>query len=318
MPEPTTSPEGASSAVAEPPSGAPLAATAPELAPVPETPVPPAPASPPPEAAPPSAAFAALARKEREQRQGLAELKAERARLDAERQAWKERQAAVAAFETARANAKVNPLAVLEAAGLAFEDVARYVLADQKAPAEDVVKHALAPIQAEIEKLRAAEEARERARAEADTQAVFGAHKAKIAEALTDRATYPVLALHQEDGEDMAGEVFAFIEGRYAQTGEILPIDKAASIMEDFLAERAKRRLPRYMKLSKVHPAPPPAPPAPPETKSALQRVTETRPRTVTNGSATREPAPPGEPAGLTREERIERVVRAARQRASA
>lgn len=318
MPEAITSPAGATSAVAALPStdtspAEPNAAATP----APEAVGASAEASPPP-APPPTpagAAFEALARKEREQRKALAQLKAEQAQLASDREAWKGRVAALEAFERARDAAKVNPLGVLEAAGLQFEDVARHVLADQKAPPEEIVKHALAPIQAELTKLREAEAARERARADADVQAVFAEHKRRIADELTKADRYPVLALHQEDGEDMAGELFAFIEGRHAQTGEVLPIGEAAAIMEDFLAERTKRRLPRFMKLAKLQPAPAPAP-ASPETR-APHKVTEMRPRTVTNGTATREPAPAGETAALTREERIERVVLAARQRAA-
>lgn len=228
------------------------------------------PAEPPPDAA----RFAALAKKAREVREGEAALKTEKEQLAAQKaefEAWKSK----------RDNAKLNPKAWLEEAGLTLEQINTFYLNDEKPTADtqvDIVK-------AEIEKLKA-EQAAEKAKEVEERVALQRKQEEQVIERfksdtvsyVKDNAEkYELIAAY---GEEQA--VADVIMQHHAETNRLMSTEEAADLVEKHLLERAEKALQTAKIKAKVTP-PAPAPAEPPKAEVKPPEPPKLRAPTLSN-----------------------------------
>lgn len=267
----------------------------------------PAPAADPAAAAP--ATPAEPAKKPLDLGKGFAALAREEQRVRAERQALKAEKEALGRHQTlldAAAKASENPIALLQAAGLTYEQVTDWILKNQQEPtAEDRV--ALLE-QREAERVKAAKDAEEKAASDRATQQIE-TFKGHLAKAITDAGEKYEL-INAEGAHEAVWEV---IEGRFNETGKLMPWNEAADLVEAHLEERAKKLL-AAKKLQPKQDAP--AAPAKSENqKTGPESDQGSTERTLTNRSTTGSSAERPGSLPLDPDERTRAIV--ARRRAA-
>lgn len=208
--------------------------TAPEVvvtAPVVETP-------PVPEHDSMAARFAALSRKEK-------------AIVERERLLKDQYETKVTAWEKAQQSAKLNPVEFLKSVGLEFADVANFMMHGEQPTPELQYRH-LEDKVAQMEQARIKErEDQENAARQAEIQAqkefetrTRNGYKETITSYLASNSDNLELS-NQLESVDL---IFDFTEQYYNETGEILPLDTAAQIVEDYWESEVER----VMQLKKV------------------------------------------------------------------
>lgn len=193
-------------------------------------------------------------------------------------------------WKKARENAKLDPIALLEAHGLSYDDVSQFVLNDKKLT--DAQRLAIVE-----ERIKKDEEKRQNDAKEAEernTQKTLDAHLVAINEHVEQGGdTYELIASHG------AQNVVQFViqqhyEATYDEAtgvGEILSIPAACKAVEDHLEKEAREKV---LKLKRFQPKPDGKTEAEPKAPPATGAQPETpRPApTLTNGAVTSTPSP--------------------------
>lgn len=163
--------------------------------------------------------FAELTRRQRELFEKEQSIKALEGKLNPVQQA----------IETA----KQNPMKLLEAAGITYEELTEYIL-----NGEEPTEASVSPVEKKVEelelKLKAKEEAEEQARQKAYEEQInaFRGEISKAAEAYE--------LVHTLEQTDL---VYDVILEHHSRTGNVLPIDQALQLTESYLEEQAKKVL---------------------------------------------------------------------------
>lgn len=223
-PTPAAPPTTGSAPAAQPVAPA-APAAAPAVQPKPADPTAAAPAEqkpPEPKKDPVSSRLAQLAKQEREQR---AKLDAERKQLEADR-------AEVAKLLEAQKAAKENPLAVLDAAGVTFEQLQDFILAGKQPTPKMKEANRLEGLEAEVKRLR---ELREKEEAEAIATQAHAGRAAWQSQAMEHAKAagekYELTVAYGKEAMDLAAES---LERHFKDTGEKLDFDSVLSEVESY------------------------------------------------------------------------------------
>lgn len=263
------------------------------------------PAKKPPEAKPEppkerdAARFAAIAKKEaelvRRQQAAKAELEAERAKIKAERDEIAKNQEEIKAFreqskamETARLNARRDPLAYLQAAGLSYEDATQFVL-NNKQPTPDMLSRDAQSraVRDELEQFKAqqvAELAKAREEFQAERQKAAEQEKARVAaeqKQLTERFHGEVIDFVKQNAAQyeltnllqQGGLVVQVLEEHFSTTGKAMKYAEAADLVEKYLEEQSEKVLASSKFKSKLAPPAPQAGEKPGDTAQQPRRA---------------------------------------------
>lgn len=177
--------------------------------------------------------FSVLARKEAQLHRERERLKAERAALDAELRAAKE-------FEAKKQKARLNPIDALGDLGLTYEEVSEFVVNGNKPTVSaevQAVRDEIARLRQEQEEARVAAEQAAQERLERERELVveqFNADAINYVEQNASKFEYTL-------ANNASHYVPEIIEKHFFETGELLPIDKAAEIVEAHFEEVAER-----------------------------------------------------------------------------
>lgn len=153
-------------------------------------------------------------------------------------QELKAREESLSPLRSAIGEAKKNPLKVLEAAGLTYEEITEFILSDGESVSESPTVES--KLQALEEKLSAKERAEEEARqqeANSKVQAQISAFKENIREAASSPEFELVHTMEQHD------LVYDVILQHHATHGEVLPINEALKLTEAYLEAQAQKLL---------------------------------------------------------------------------
>jgi len=223
--------------------------------------------------------FAAMAKKERE--------------LQAREKALKEEAAKYSDYERAVKEAKQNPVAFMEKHGLTYKEVTDFILNDRKLSPEAQIKQMRDQMEADKKERLDAEQKRQAEWIEN----TYRQHKAEI-RTYCDKATDACELIRASESYDA---VFEVIEAYYQKTGQVLPIDKAASEVENHLEAEGRKLL----ALKKFQPkvVEPPKEPLPATTETSEDtndlsvKTSPTTVSTLTNkGAQTGTPVPSTKP----------------------
>jgi hypothetical protein len=157
----------------------------------------------------------------------------------------------LAEYEKAKQLAKKNPVALLQASGISYDDVAEYVIRSGKSPKELAENAKLSEVE-EIAR-KNAEELENYKKSVADQQKKAEQDAIKAEEAATqgkranfynsaiafvqqNMAQYELTNLHE-----MQFEVPSLVEKVYAKTHRLLTVKEAAEQVEEYLIERTKK-----------------------------------------------------------------------------
>lgn len=256
-----------------------------------------------------SQSFAQLAKKERGlvlRQQSLKEREAKFAEREAAIAAKEER---VAQFEKLKAEAKLNPIAALEALGLTYEDATAYVLNDKKPTAELQARNTDDKFERwkkeqEENGKRAAEEEKKRLQAEVEEAK---ANHQRECDAFVDahKDEYELLHVNAERIWSVpAGVVVSQIirqhweASKKAGEPKLLTSKEAADMAEKYLEETINATLATKKLQQRVEQKTQP---------QAEKRTDGAQPRTLTNGMATTSQTY----AALSEDERIKRALAA-------
>lgn len=257
----------------------------------PETPAPQA-VEPPKEDPALSPKFAALAKKAKAAYQAQAQLKAEKAALEAKRKEIDE-------FSKYKQEATSNPLKALEALGWKYDDLVNFVLNDQK-PTES---QKLTQVEQRLEALQREQEEREQKRIQIEQEAAqrqyaetIDAFKSKVASHVSENSEkYELIQLH--DAQEL---IFDTIEEYFNKTNQVMDIAKAAELVENYLESQFETTFTKAKKLQgkfgKKEEAPQP--------QSKPQSTSVSLNNAVTSSSAA-----PGYLPPKTEQERIQRAL---------
>lgn len=161
--------------------------------------------------------------------------------------------------------AKQNPLDYLKAAQLSPDEVIEHLLSDGQPSLEKQVKQLQEKLEAEERRKQEQEQARLEAEEKQKEQQIIDNFKGQIKELVykdTDRFE-AIAALKVED------QVWDIISAHFDQTGELMPIDKAAEQLESQIIDGAKTLL-KIKKLAEfTKPTPTETPESTPETATA-------------------------------------------------
>lgn len=206
------------------------------------------------------AKFAALSRKEKEQRardKAFADEKKAFEKMKADLQAdYDARKAELAGKYIDPEEFKKDPVGLYKKQGLTFEQLAERVMNDGKAGSGEVLSDTEKRLQAKIEAMEAklaAKETAEKAKEEEDKQKKFedtlNSFKTQLTEFCNKEGDYELIRAN-----DAVGLVYEVIEEHHEKTkdengvGIILSNKEAADAVENYLLEEAKKQL----KLNKV------------------------------------------------------------------
>lgn len=243
----------------------------------PAAPVAPEPVKPtPPKPEPMAKAFAELSKREAKQR-------AEYAARDAE---FKTRETKLAEQQAAIQNLLEDPIGNLEKLGISYESLTEQVLNGRKAPAD--LKQ-----RAEIAKLKAQVEAREKAEQEREAKAKADAEKAQ-AEAQLSAFKAGVTKTVTEAGETFElinalgehGLVYDVINEHAARTGELLDVTEAAAQVEAHLEARELAKTQRVLQTKKLGAKLAPVSPAHQRPSGGQSATSGQSPKTLTASNA--------------------------------
>jgi hypothetical protein len=238
--------------------------------------------------------FSALARKE-------ALLYREREAIKAEKAALAQAHRQVVAFEEARNAAKMDPLAVLSALGLTYDDVTAKALGVEKPTTPEAE---VAAVRADLERFRAeqaeaakqAEEAKAQA-LEAERAAVIETFRRDaVAHVEANAERYELTRIH-----NAASLVPQVVEQHFAATGKLLDVAQAAELVEkhfEQLTEKAANAR-KFQARTEAKKSTPAVAPAAPAAKSPAAAPSKTLSNTLTAS------APTTAPKARTDEDRI-------------
>lgn len=257
---------------------------------------------PPPKEDPMGKRFAALSRKERElltERQAIA---AEKAALAADKESHGADKTKMQRLVTAVAGAKENPMALLQEAGITYDQLTKYILNDGKASPEDRIAELDKKIEDErLERIRN-EEARELAKQQADeayiTKMIDDYRIETDAHIASDPVAYELILAY-----DAQNEVFSLIRDHFATTGKVLTPEQAAKQVETDL----EKTIDELIKLGKVQ-----AKLKPPEPEPKKTEPPKTNARPVPKTLSTKHvsaPTPAAPTHSLSRDERLKRAM---------
>lgn len=228
----------------------------------------------------------------------FAQLTKERRELDAQKKQLKEEAKEIEQLKALKASAKDNPMALLQAAGVDYDGVVKFLMQDGK-PKPPSTDDKVAELQAKLEAVQKANEERdaqlaaERAQLRHEQERVYVQRElAKEPERWellnasdnADRVLQVIRHVKQEGGwVDVKGQRKVY------DPGHDLSMDEAADIIEDILESQEAERLKRtstLKKLQKYLPKVDSKPEAKAETPP-VRREVKPAPKTITNGKAT-------------------------------
>lgn len=231
--------------------------------------------------------FAQLARQEKNLR----------ARVLQQEQAFKAREAALAAKEQqftaqkpdmssyyTRDQVKADALKVLSEAGVSYDDITQQMISQQSV--DPRLMNTIDQLKQQIQELKNANEATKQSQSESQTQAYQAAVKQIETDARNlvkaDPITYE--AIHKTG---TIKEVVKLIEETYSKDGVLLSVEEAAQQVEDYLVEENYRMASKIDKIKKrMQPAAQPAPVQTAQTPAA-QQPKQTQPmKTLTNATS--------------------------------
>lgn len=237
-----------------------------------------------------AARFAAITKKERglvlKQQEFTSKqeaFKAEQEAFKAEQEAFKAQRAEYDRWIEYKKNAKADPLGVLAAVGLTYEDVTNATLNDGKPTADLIARNTaeqLAGFKKELEEqnLKRLEEEKQRV-AEVNAAAIK-----KFETDTTEWVTAQGEAYELINTRNAQGVVVEFIKANFEKTGKLLTAKEAADIVEQQLEEEAQRLLATKKLQAKVTAQTSKEPPK--RTDQAQRRPTLSNDMTATSAAA--------------------------------
>lgn len=175
--------------------------------------------------------FAALAKKERA--------------LTEREKAIKAQERAVQDYAKAKENARLDPLGLLEAHGLSFDDVTQFVINDRKLT--EAQRLALLEERIKRDEEQKSKEAKDRERQEVES--TITEHKDAIASFVhAGGDDFELVRAHGQDGVELVHQV---VQDYWEANGQILPIDRAAKEVEAWLENQAREKV---LKLKRFQP----------------------------------------------------------------
>lgn len=183
--------------------------------------------------------------REREQR------KAEKAQFEAEKAQFEAERKRLQTYEEARQNAKKNPIAALEAAGLSYDDLVSAYMDDGKPTVEKNVesfKSEISTMKSTIEDMRQAALKKEQdALIEQNTSVIADFRNSVLNDVSTAKDKYPLI-----NSLGRSQDVLAVIENHFSQTGQLIDHNEAASYVESYLSEELPKQIEQYLADPKV------------------------------------------------------------------
>jgi hypothetical protein len=235
-----------------------------------------------------SSRFAALTRKERELIKRERELKS---------------QFDVPEYKTFQeAKKERNPIKLLQAIGMSYQDATDFVLNDQKHTPDQNTR----ALQEKIDALERSMQDKEAKQEQERYDSIIGKHKSDIRTLVDSNAeTYELIAANSA-----YDTVYEVIEEHFNSNGEILPIEQAAQYVESYLEDEAKKLL----GLKKLAPKVPVTQGANEDTtKPDVKTPSRTSP-TLTNNLISSQVAQPSDDRWLSDEESKARAAALLRQ----
>jgi len=236
--------------------------------------------------------FAALAKKAKAAYQAQAQLKAEKASLEAKRKEIDE-------FSKYKQEATSNPLKALEALGWKYDDLVNFVLNDQQ-PTSD---QKLSRVEQQLEAFKREQEAKEQGRLEQERlsaqkqyEETIDAFKSRVSQHVTSNSEkYELINLHE--AQDL---IFDTIEEYFNKTNQVMDIAKAAELVENYLENQFETTFQKSKKVqSKLAPK-----------KEEPQPQSQNKSTSVSlNNQVSASSAAPGYLPPKTEQERIQRAL---------
>lgn len=259
-----------------------------------------------------AARFAALARKERAIREAEAKAKAERDAVEARAKEFESKRAELAWLD----EVKTRPTVLLEKFGPdLYKSLTEAILRDGEPDPKALAKRAEEKALTEVEKVNKRIEELQRQIAEREAAAEQERNSRIISQIQADVTQH--LAAHADDYEltialGQQEEVFKLIHGWAEDRGELLPVKKAAEMVEDFYTEQAKRAASTKKLRTILAPA---EQAAAPKAKSNVSD--KSKPSALTN-NVVASPAVAPDTRRMTREEREQAALEEYRKLANA
>lgn len=257
--EPVSPPEPAQAPAQEPEKAA---AAAPPVAEVPKP-------------DPLSKGFQAMARKDKELRARQVQIRQMEAQIQ-------EREAQIARFEQLKHQ---NPVEAIKALGLSYEDLTNFQLAGGQLPtAELEIKNIKEQMAAYVERQEAEKadlRAQQQAQAAAQVQETLNEFKGQVAEYIKSKPDdYEMITIEGPEALDL---VYSTVEAHFNRTKQVLPMEDAAKLVEQYLTEDAENKFKQAKKFQKMM-APAPTPPAEPGFSAASRSAAMDRAANVLSG----------------------------------
>lgn len=181
-----------------------------------------------------SKGFAVIARKEKEFRQRVAQHRAKEQEIV-------EREAQIARFEQLKHQ---NPLEAIKALGLTYEDMVNFQLSGGQQPtAELEIKNIKEQMAAYVQQQEAKEQQALQARQAmqvAQNEQTIANYRTQLADFVKAKPdTYEMINIEGEDAVDL---VYETVQEYYNAKKEILPMEKAAEFVEDYLTKDVDKK----------------------------------------------------------------------------
>lgn len=232
-----------------------------------------------------TARFTQLSKKEAALVKERQAFKREQEALQSERKKIEEVNKRVQEFENLK---KANALDAIKYLGFTDTDIFNALASVPEPTAEDKMKKVVQDELSAYQKMQ--QEKASQAQAEQDKK-IIGNFKTNIMQTITkDPSKYEFCNYH---GEAAKEQVFELIETHFKESGEVIPLNEALDIVEEFYESTAKEMSEKVSKL-KVKPT---------ETSAATEQLT---PQVSPKPSLTRQPT---SAAGETREQKRARLI---------
>jgi hypothetical protein len=186
--------------------------------------------------------FAALSRQEKRFKQQVDEWKAEKAKIDAE----------LAELRSVKEALSANDIAKLEASGFSFEEAARRVLNGDKPSPESKLQ----AVEKKVEEFERQKLEADRVAAEQAQETAKENYLANIGEIVQKDERFELIR-----ARGAIQDVWDVTEEHFKQTGEIIPIETAADLVERYLEQEAEKLLSAKKIRDKLAPKPAQKPP---------------------------------------------------------
>lgn len=234
--------------------------------------------------------FAALAKREKA-------IVAEEARIKALAEEVHGKASKYQTWEQVLSKAKENPVEVLKAANISYDELTRFILNDNKPDPDRKLEELNKRIEEVNETIKKKDEELERKELEANKKyvdQVIESYRGEVdAHISGNPEEYELIVANNSQHE-----VFSLIELWFEKTGEVLSPEKAAKMVEEQLLEETKK----ILGLKKLQPLIKPEEPQKPAPTFAREK-----PKTLTN-NMTAESSGKDNNKALTREERLEKA----------